>query len=182
MLVYAISDPSTLDFITLKEDIAYFSSKASMIVYRDKHTIEYEKNAKVFLKHAIGFDRVLLHSDYLLAHKLQAEGVHFKSTQFEDIVKAKKLGLFVVISTHTLEEAKMAENFGADMITLSPIFNSPNKGKAIGIDKLSEVVSSVTIPVIALGGIVTKEQIDSCERVGVIGFASIRYFSRTRLK
>jgi thiamine-phosphate pyrophosphorylase len=34
----------------------------------------------------------------------------------------------------------------------------------------------VKIPVIALGGILTQEQIASCEEVGASGFASIRYF------
>jgi thiamine-phosphate pyrophosphorylase len=178
MIAYAITDPTTLDFTHLKQDLKRFASKASMIVYRDKNNSNYAQHAKVFVKNAKGFDKVLLHGDYLLANILDATGVHLKSTQFDDIVEAKKLGLFVVISTHTLSEALKAQELGADMITFSPIFDTPNKGTAIGTDVLKHVVSSVTIPVIALGGILTQEQIASCIKVGAKGFASIRYFER----
>ena len=181
MIAYAITDPSTLDFNTLKDDLDYFSKHASMIVYRDKQTAHYEKNAQFFLNHAKGFDKVLLHSDYTLAAKLGADGIHLKSTQYDNISKAKALNLFVVVSTHTLEDAKEVELLGADMITFSPIFNSPNKGKALGIECLRDIVCLVNVPVIALGGILTQEQVSSCERVGAKGFASIRYFARKDL-
>ena len=102
--------------------------------------------------------------------------MHLKSTQFSDIKKAKDLALFVVVSTHTINEAKRAELLGADMITFSPVFNTPNKGKAVGIDELRNIIASVSIPVLALGGIITQEQIVSCAEVGAKGFASIRYF------
>jgi len=176
MIAYAITDPSTLDFNTLEDDLKYFSSKATMIVYRDKQNSDYEKNATLFLDQAKSFEKVLIHTDYSLAAKLHADGVHLKSTQFSDIKKAKDLALFVVVSTHTINEAKRAELLGADMITFSPVFNTPNKGKAVGIDELRNIIASVSIPVLALGGIITQEQIVSCAEVGAKGFASIRYF------
>ena len=181
MIAYAITDPSTLDFNTLEDDLNHFSSKATMIVYRDKQNSDYEKNATLFVEQAKGFEKVLIHTDYNLAAKLHTDGVHLKSTQLVDIKKAKSLGLLVVVSTHTLNEAKSAELLGADMITFSPIFTSPNKGKAVGIAKLKNIISSVSIPVLALGGIITQEQIVSCAEVGAKGFASIRYFERKLL-
>lgn len=181
MIAYAITDPSTLHFKRLKEHLKSIASKATMIVYRDKKTMCYEENAKEFLSQAKGFEKVLLHSDYLLASKLHADGVHLKSTQFEDVEKAKALGLFVIISTHTVNEAKKAQTLGADMITFSPVFDTPNKGLAVGVETLKDVVVSVTIPVIALGGVLTQEQIGSCENVGAKGFASIRYFEEKLL-
>jgi thiamine-phosphate pyrophosphorylase len=178
MLTYAISDPRTLNFDTLTSDLAHFSHKASMIVYRDKSTNHYDTNAKSFVSVAKDFDRVLLHGDYVLAKQCDADGVHLTSTQFENITKAKAIGLFVIVSTHSKEEAKRAENLGADMITFSPVFDTPNKGKAVGLECLKEVVSSVRIPVLALGGVLTQKQIDACADVGAKGFASIRYFSK----
>ena len=178
MIAYAITDPTTLDFNYLEQDLKRFAEKASMIVYRDKNNSTYAHHAKVFVKNAKGFDKVLLHGDYRLSDTLDATGVHLKSTQFDDIVEAKKLGLFVVISTHTLTEALKAQKLGADMITISPIFDIPNKGEALGLDVLEFIVSSLSIPVIALGGILTQEQIASCTKVGANGFASIRYFER----
>ena len=178
MLAYAITDPTTLHFDTLIDDLAYFATKASMIVYRDKMASEYANNAKLFVENAKNFERVLLHGDYALAKVCGANGVHLQSTQFDDIVKAKSLGLFVIISTHSKEEAKHAEALGADMVTFSPVFDTPNKGKAVGLDSLKEVVSSLHIPVLALGGILTQAQIDACASSGAKGFASIRYFAK----
>jgi len=178
MIAYAISNPSTLNFQTLKSDLKRFAQKADMIVYRDKESADYEENAKQFMVEARehAFDKILLHTDYTLAHKLKSDGVHLNSTQFPEIAKAKALGLFVVISTHTKEEALQAQILGADMITFSPIFATPNKGEPKGVEVLREVTSSVNIAVIALGGIVEQEQIDLCEEAGAVGFGSIRYF------
>lgn len=177
MIAYAITDPSTLDFSDLERDLERFSQYASMIVYRDTDNPDYLQDAQHFISLAKGFEKVLLHSDYLLAKKLNADGIHLKSTQFSDIKKAKNLGLFVVVSTHTLEEALEAEVLGADMVTYSPIFETPGKGEPVGLHMLSELTSLISIPVIALGGILTDEQIEACEMSGASGFASIRYFS-----
>jgi len=178
MIAYAISNPSTLNFKTLNSDLKRFAQKANMIVYRDKESADYEENAKQFMLEARehSFDKILLHTDYKLAHKLKADGVHLNSTQFSKIVDAKALGLFVVISTHTKKEALQAQSLGADMITFSPIFSTPNKGEPKGVEVLRELTSSLDIALIALGGIVEQEQIDLCEDAGAFGFGSIRYF------
>ena len=178
MIAYAITDSTTLNFKTLKADMERFSKKATMIVYRDKNNKDYALNAKDFLQEAKKHKlKSLLHTDYQLAKELCADGVHLKSTQFDDIEKAKALGLFVVISTHTLEEAIKAEALGADMVTFSPIFKTPNKGKPKGVGELKRVSLSLHIPLIALGGILSDEQVSLCEQHGAKGFASIRYFS-----
>ncbi|CAA6809274.1 MAG: Thiamin-phosphate pyrophosphorylase (EC [uncultured Sulfurovum sp.] len=179
MITYAITDPSTLNFQTLDTDIKRFFNKAGMIVYRDKSTDVYAKNARSFIEEAKkhSFQKILLHTDYELAHKLKADGVHLKSTQFNDIEKAKALNLFVIISTHSVEEAKEAEALGANMVTFSPIFTTPNKGEPKGVEALKELVSMVSIPIIALGGILTDEHIALCKENGAFGFASIRYFA-----
>lgn len=179
MIAYAITDPSTLNFQTLDTDLKRFVSKADMIVYRDKSTDNYAVNAEQFIQEAkkYSFQKILLHTDYNLAHILKADGVHLKSTQFEDIKKAKALGLWVVISTHTFDEALEAQALGADMISFSPIFKTPNKGEPKGVKVLEELVSLVSIPVIALGGIVNPKQVALCEESGAKGFAAIRYFA-----
>ena len=50
------------------------------------------------------------------------------------------------------------------MVTFSPVFDSPNKGLAVGVQELKKAVLSVSIPVIALGGILTQKQIDVLSR------------------
>ncbi len=177
MIAYAITDPSTLDFNTLACDLERFSQKATMIVYRDKEcacmrAVDFVREAKGF-----DFDKVLIHGDHTLAHSAQADGVHLTSLQLDDIAASKTKGLFVVVSTHTVEELKKAEALGADMATFSPIFETPGKGLPVGLEVLKRMTSQVHIPILALGGIVTEEQIAACERSGASGFASIRYFT-----
>jgi thiamine-phosphate pyrophosphorylase len=90
------------------------------------------------------------------------------------------LGLFVIFSAHSIDDAQRAEVLGADMVTLSPIYETPNKGEPIGTGGLGKVVVALHIPVIALGGILDKEKIEACQNAGASGFASIRYFVAKR--
>ena len=181
MIAYAVTDPSTLDFNTLERDLERFSQKASMIVYRDKvgDKLDVAMKAVDFVEAAKGFtfEKVIIHGDHILANIAEADGVHLTSLQLDEIPAAKAKDLFVVVSTHTLEELKKAEDLGADMATFSPVFETPDKGFPVGLQVLKNMTSQVTIPVLALGGIVTEEQIAACERSGAIGFASIRYFA-----
>ena len=178
MISYAITDPQTLSFDRLERDLKRFAQKADMIVYRDKNNPDYAMFARKFMEKATvcDFDRVLLHGNAKLASELGADGVHLTSGQFDDVAAAKASGLFTVISCHTVEEAKKAEELGADMITYSPLFESPGKGKPLGLGALKELKGIISLPIIALGGIVTKAEIDACRVAGASGFASIRYF------
>ena len=179
MISYAITDPSTLSLERLDDDLMRISKKADMIVYRDKANDEYEIFAEQFLTKAknYSFEKILLHGAVALASKLAADGVHLRSDQFNEIAEAKQQGLFVVISCHTINEAKKAEALGADMITFSPIFVTPNKGKLLGLGALKELQGIISLPIIALGGILAQEQIDACQAAGASGFASTRFFN-----
>lgn len=178
MLSYAITDPSTLSFDHLDLYLSQLEGKADLVLYRDKQNSDYPKHAKTFISAAevYNFDRIMLHNDIILAEELKADGVHLSSDRIEEVPFAKEKGLFVIISTHTLKEVQYAEKLGADMVTFSPIFETPDKGKPVGLEKLREICSTVNIPVIALGGILTQEQISMCQKAGAEGFASIRYF------
>ncbi|MGC9350788.1 MAG: thiamine phosphate synthase [Sulfurovum sp.] len=178
MLSYAITDPSILSFDHLDSYLSHIKGKADIVLYRDKKNRNYSDHAKIFVESArqYNFEKILLHNDTLLAKDLNADGVHLSSDRMEAIPFAKEQGLFVIISTHTLDEAQRAEKLGADMVTFSPIFDTPGKGRPVGLEKLSEVCSAVSIPVIALGGILTQKQINACREAGAEGFASIRYF------
>ena len=95
-----------------------------------------------------------------------------------DISKAKELALYVVISCHTFEDIEKAINNKADVITYSPIFETPNKGIPKGIKALKEVVDKYpNINIIALGGIINDEQIEQISKTKAYGIASIRVFA-----
>ncbi len=147
-------------------------------LYRDKLNENYELQAEHFVEVCNQFMgmKSFIHRDYKLAKKLSASGVHLTSTQFDDIKKAKELGLEVIISTHTFEDVLRAHIFGADAVTYSPVFASPGKGKPKGIEDLKELLDIAKLDIFALGGVVTQEQINLLEETNVYGFASIRYF------
>jgi len=179
---YLITDPiyygSEHSALTASLENIFIRTIPDFTLFRDKQTINYPILAQAFIsvcRHN-NVSNVLLHSDYRLAHDLGADGIHLTSTQFESIADAKALGLYVIISTHTHEEALKAQSLGADAITYSPIFASPNKGEPKGLEDLKEIVDKIEVPIFALGGIVTQEQIKAVEECGAYGFASIRYF------
>ena len=147
-------------------------------LYRDKSNPNYDIQAAHFVEVCKQFDSVkgFIHRDISLAKKLGATGVHLTSTEFEKIKEAKEKSLEVIISTHTFDEVFMAEKLGADAVTYSPIFTSPGKSAAKGIDNLKELLEKTDIKVFALGGIITQKEIEQIEQTKSYGFASIRYF------
>jgi thiamine-phosphate pyrophosphorylase len=86
-----------------------------------------------------------------------ADGVQLTETSMPaGEVKDKFPNLIVGVSTHAKEGALLAEAEGADFITFSPIYETPSKihfGPPQGPEKLGEIVKSVHLPVLALGGI-----------------------------
>jgi len=64
------------------------------------------------------------------------------------------------------------------MVTLSPIFESPGKGDALGLERLRDTCRVLSIPVIALGGVTDEAKIEGVRQAGAEGFASIRYFTK----
>jgi len=147
-------------------------------LYRDKKSQNYEFEAQNFVEICKSFHnmRCFLHQDYKLAAQLGADGVHLTSEQFDDISDAKKVGLEVVISTHSYDEVYIAEAMGADYVTYSPIFKTPDKGEPKGVDNLKEIVAMTDISIFALGGIISEKEVEQLNDSGVFGFASIRYF------
>ena len=179
---YLITDPAfyTSDPVHLVQKLLHVKAKyqPDYICLRDKITSNYALIAQAVVKAGIQDSRtkLYLHTDYKLAHALGCDGVHLPSNALHVIYNAKALGLEVIVSTHTFEEIEEAEKRGADAITLSPIFATPNKGKPLGLEKLKEIHDKIHINCFALGGIINAEHVKACNEVGVYGFASIRYF------
>jgi len=173
MIRYAITPYFDTDSISL---IAKRSP--NFISFREGRSVAIKSNAKEFLDNARSLldAKLFLSSDYQLAELLGFDGVHLKSNQFFDIKEAKELGLEVIISTHSEDEAALALHLGADFVTYSPIFDTPNKGRAKGVENLKSLCEKFPKRIIALGGIVTQYEINTVSKLEVAGFASIRYF------
>jgi thiamine-phosphate pyrophosphorylase len=84
----------------------------------------------------------------------------------------------VGVSCHSLESVQRAAKGGAYYIFFGPVFATPSKaqyGSPQGLARLAEVCRSVSIPVIAVGGI-SVENAKSCIAAGAQGIAAIRLF------
>lgn len=183
MIKYLITDPKyyTNDEKEFEEILINSLDKQQIDIacFRDKESSNFKEIAKIFIKicKEKNIKEILLNGNYLLAHKLNASGVHLTSAQFDDILKAKELGLYVIISCHTFEDIQKAIDYQADAVTYSPIFETPNKGVPKGIETLKEVINKYpNINIIALGGIINDEQIEQISKMKAYGIASIRYF------
>ena len=86
-----------------------------------------------------------------------ADGVHLTEASVPaGEVKDRFPNLIVGVSTHAKEGALLAEAEGADFITFSPIYETLSKiqfGLPQGPEQLGEIIKSVHLPVLALGGI-----------------------------
>ena len=177
MISYAITDPSFYNSINAYEWLQKIEPIVDFVLYRDKNSKNYAKSAKEFIEISKNLNfKKIIHQDWKLAKELDADGVHLNSLQFSEIKDAKKAKLLTIISTHTIEEIKKAKELSADIVTFSPIFNTPNKGKAKGILELKKAIECCDIKVIALGGIIAQKEIELVRQSKAYGFASIRYF------
>jgi thiamine-phosphate pyrophosphorylase len=139
--------------------------------------------------HALVAVRILVNDRLDVAIAEQAGGVHLGENSLP-VNDAKRLlaasraeqtpshDFILGVSCHSLEAAQSAASAGADYIFFGPVFATPSKtayGAPQGLHHLAEVCASVTIPVLAIGGI-TVENASACFSAGAAGIAAIRLF------
>jgi thiamine-phosphate pyrophosphorylase len=87
-----------------------------------------------------------------------ADGVHLGQDDIR-VGVARQIappGFIIGVSVGTVDEGVRAEEEGADYIAISPVFSTASKndaGPCRGLDVVREIRRSVSIPVIAIGGI-----------------------------
>jgi len=128
--------------------------------------------------------RVLVNDRLDVALAANAAGVHLGENSLPVEVVSEwrrssgRLDFLVGVSCHSLESARAAERGGADNIFFGPVFATPSKaafGAPQGTERLREVCASVSIPVVAIGG-VNVENVRECIAAGAAGIAAIRLF------
>ena len=123
-------------------------------------------NAQLFINERI---------DVALA--VDAAGVQLGKTSIP-IKSARGLlgvGKTIGYSAHTLEEATVAAQNGADFLLFGPVYFTPSKaiyGAPQGLTALRKIVDKIAVPVYAIGG-VTAERLAATISTGVRGVALI---------
>ena len=118
----------------------------------------------------------IVNDDPVLALACDADGVHLGQEDIPVEIARKILGedKVIGISTHNEEEVLQAGNLGVDYIGFGPIFHSPTKmvTSPHGIEGIRIIRTSVSVPVIAIGGI-TQENVSDIIKAGADGVAVI---------
>ena len=118
-----------------------------------------------------------------IAAALGAEAVQLSEKGLSpQIAKKLKPTLMVGVSVHSLEMGQRAEQEGADYLVFGPIFDTPSKrafGPPQGLSQLKKMTSTLSIPVLAVGGI-TPLNAKSCIEAGAHGVAAINVFMQSQ--
>jgi thiamine-phosphate pyrophosphorylase len=151
---------------------------AKVIQYRDKNASSrtlYER-ARELRKITREAGVLLIINDRLdIALAVGADGVHLGKDDmpFESAREIMGASYIIGISATNYEEAAAAQ--GADYIGLGPIYPTPSKDDAaepIGLQGLNRTRSSVSVPIVAIGGI-TADNVEEIITAGADGVALI---------
>lgn len=111
-----------------------------------------------------------------VALAIDADGVHVGQSDMPCDITRKLVGddKIVGVSAATIPEAKKAEKDGADYIGTGAIFPTATKDDAPKITKkdLKEIVNSINIPVVAIGGI-NHENASELLDTGIAGLSVV---------
>ena len=117
----------------------------------------------------------VVNDDVDAALQLGADGVHLGRGD-AGAERARGAGLLLGASAASVAEARDGETRGAAYIGAGPVWATPTKpdaGQPIGLDGLGAICRSVSIPVIAIGG-VDAANAGACIEVGAAGVAVVR--------
>jgi thiamine-phosphate pyrophosphorylase len=92
-----------------------------------------------------------------IALACDADGVHLGQEDLPLAAGRKLMGDKIIgISTHAIDQAREAEQNGADYVGFGPMFGTTTKAtgySARGVEMLRQIHAAVKIPIVAIGGI-----------------------------
>ena len=181
MLLYAVTDQMWLKEGETLGDVveSVLQNGATFLQIREKDLAqdafeaEAERLKTLCAQHGVPF---VVNDSVEIALQCDADGVHVGQSDIKgrDIRAMIGPDKILGISAGTVEEAVAAEKAGADYIGVGAIFTTSTKNTArnMTMEQLKEIVSSVSIPVVAIGGI-SAENILQLRGSGVDGVAVV---------
>lgn len=162
MLLYAVTDRMWLkegeSLVSVAEDV--LKNGATFLQIREKELEEgaFEEEAEKLRTLCASYRVPFVVNDSVeIALQCNADGVHvgqsdIKGRDIRAIIGPDKI---LGISAGTVEQAKAAEEAGADYIGVGAVFATGTKknAKNISMEQFREISDSVSIPVVAIGGI-----------------------------
>ena len=161
LLLYAVTDRAWVGKQTLLEQIEdALKGGATIVQLREKKLDE-----DSFVREAIQVRELchrynvplIINDNVDVALKSGADGVHvgIEDAPVEEIRKRVSDDFIIGATCKTVKQAKITEAAGADYMGVGAVFPSLTKTNAIRItnEQLRNIVSSVSIPAVAIGGI-----------------------------
>lgn len=178
--LYLITDQEALRGGNLCDAVKIaLENGVTCLQYRDKNKgyLEKMEEAKSLLTLARAYRvPLIINDDVDLAVAIDADGVHLGQSDQEASLARKALGpeKIIGITAKTIEQAKAAERAGADYIGVGAVFKTLTKAdaKALSLDEIKEVIASVRIPAVAIGGI-DRNNAPLLRNSGVSGIAVV---------
>ena len=161
LLLYAVTDRSWVGGKTLYEQIEdALRGGVTLVQLREKALTEEsfidEAKSVKELCHRYGVP-LIINDSVDVALKSGADGVHvgIEDAPVAEIRKRVGKDFIIGATAKTVEQARTAENAGANYLGVGAVFPSPTKTNAIRITKeqLNEICGVVSLPVVAIGGI-----------------------------
>ncbi|NLZ72190.1 MAG: thiamine phosphate synthase [Clostridiaceae bacterium] len=180
MSLYLVTDRSWLGNRNLPDVVEEaIRGNVSFVQIREKN-INYQEFKKLALELKVITDKYhipfVINDNIELAIDIDADGVHLGQDDMETSKARKLLGnnKILGISVNTVEQAVLAEKEGADYLGIGSIFNTGTKldAKVINMDIIKNIVDSVSIPTVGIGGI-NKDNIHLLENSKLDGIAVV---------
>ncbi len=179
-LLYAVTDRSWLNGDSLVKKVRKaLEGGVTLLQLREKDMPfeEFVALAREIHELTLQYGVPLIINDNVdVALAMGAEGVHLGQEDMELVNARAKLGKdkIIGISAHSVEEARRAQDNGADYIGTGAVYATTTKSDAheVSLHTLTDICNSVTIPVVAIGGI-TRDNILKLKGTGIAGVAVV---------
>ena len=177
--LYLVTDNSEDEEKFLKTIEEAINGGVSVVQIREKtaDTLEFYNLALKVKEITTKYNVPLIINDRVdVALAIDADGVHVGQSDMPCDVTRKLIGenKILGVSAATIDEAKKAEKDGADYIGTGAVFPTSTKDDAPNITKkdLKDIVDSINIPVVAIGGI-TIENANELKNTGISGLSVV---------
>ena len=180
LLLYAITDRYWLNGRRLYDDVEKaLRGGATMLQLREK-----ELDEESFFKEAVELQELcrrykvpfIVNDNVDIALRMGADGIHVGQHDMEAADVRRLIGpdKILGVSAQTVEQAILAEKMGADYLGVGAVFPTGSKDDAddVSHETLEQICRSVSIPVVAIGGI-TVDNISELSGRGLAGVSVI---------
>lgn len=180
LLLYAVTDRSRLGGCSLADRVEKaIKSGATLVQLREKELpfSEFLREAKEIKKITDSCRVPLIINDNIrVALACDAAGIHIGQDDLDVSAARALLGKdkTIGVSAQTVEEAVIAEQQGADYLGVGTVFPTSTKPDAVQVTlaTLKAICSSVSIPVVAIGGI-NAQNLLQLQNSGIAGVAVV---------